>query len=592
MLNRKVFAVRSADPFRNLFERWWTGEEWLWVDHGRPGGVPVTGSPGAAMLDEKLFVVVDDGSLWERHWRGDAWAWESHGRPANRRIRHGPAAAMMNEKLFVVDDEGSLWERHWRADLGRWAWFEHGRPENRRLVTAPGAAMNDEKLFVVAENGNLWERHWRGDLNQWVWFDHQRPDGKAIVHAPGAAMLNEKLFVVTGSGELYERHWRSDLGRWAWNAHGRPPGVNLASAPGAMMNDDRLFVAGSDGGLHERRWDGAQWIWLDHGHPAGASIVTAPDGAMMGEKLFAGGNNNHLYELFFDGRSWVWVDHGVPIEDTRATVLTGARNRHVIAVIGDGYDESNINDYRDYVQREIVDGVFGRDLFRELRDLFIVHRVDVFSIDGAASTRSYNEQGTPNDSSDDTLNSETIRNTRLRCVSTGLWSHVWIEIDADFDVLRNRILDRFVPDWDFAVIIVNDGQWGGVRRGNTQWVTRGGGGWSTLAHEFGHQIGNLADEYTRDDRPFPGGPFSAINCSASSARASLPWSDLVAATTPLPTDASSPPAGWQPTDVGAFEGCGTFDTGLFRPTTRCRMDNNSPPFCPVCERAMRAAIGS
>jgi len=99
MLNRKLFITRVANPYRNLFERWWTGEEWLWIDHGRPGGVDVTGEPGAAMMDQKLFVTVDDGSVWERHWRADLdrWAWEPHGRPANRRVRHGPAAPMMNE---------------------------------------------------------------------------------------------------------------------------------------------------------------------------------------------------------------------------------------------------------------------------------------------------------------------------------------------------------------------------------------------------------------------------------------------------------------------------------------------------------------
>ena len=31
----------------------------------------------------------------------------------------GPGAAMLDEKLFVVTETGNLWERHWRSDLER-----------------------------------------------------------------------------------------------------------------------------------------------------------------------------------------------------------------------------------------------------------------------------------------------------------------------------------------------------------------------------------------------------------------------------------------------------------------------------------------
>jgi len=89
----KLFVTRLHDPFADLFERWWDGDEWIWVDHGRPGGMAVTGVPGAAMMNEKTFVVVADGALWELNWRNDLtlWVWDSHGRPANFRIVAGRA---------------------------------------------------------------------------------------------------------------------------------------------------------------------------------------------------------------------------------------------------------------------------------------------------------------------------------------------------------------------------------------------------------------------------------------------------------------------------------------------------------------------
>src|SRR5688572_19357895 len=131
MGNRKLFIVRTAAPFRDLFERWWDGDEWVWVNHGRPGGVAVTGTPGAAMLDSKLFVTIEDGRLFERTWTGSGWVWSDHGRPGNVRIAHGPSAAMMDQKFFVVVEDGRLFERHWNGTS--WAWNDHGRPGNVRI---------------------------------------------------------------------------------------------------------------------------------------------------------------------------------------------------------------------------------------------------------------------------------------------------------------------------------------------------------------------------------------------------------------------------------------------------------------------------
>ena len=67
MLDGKLFVSRLDDPYPDLYERLWDGVEWIWINHGRPEGRRMKGPPGAAMRNEKLFVVVDDGALWERH---------------------------------------------------------------------------------------------------------------------------------------------------------------------------------------------------------------------------------------------------------------------------------------------------------------------------------------------------------------------------------------------------------------------------------------------------------------------------------------------------------------------------------------------
>lgn len=591
MLDQKVFITRTANPWPDLFERWWDGAEWLWVNHGRPMGTPLVSSPGAAMINNKLFVVSEDGKLWERHWRLDLnrWVWFDHGRPNDVRVATAPGAAMMDEKFFVATEDGDLWERHWRTDLNRWAWFNHGRPNNEKVVHTPGAAMMDEKLFVVSEIGNLWERHWRSDLNQWVWSDHGRPNNEKVVHTPGAPMMNEKLFVVSENGNLWERHWRSDLNQWVWNSHGRPPNTNLCTAPGAAMADRRLFVGASNGRLYERFWNTRSWKWVDHGEPPGTRVSTEPAGAMLNSKLFVGTENGRMFERYFDGVNWVWVDHGKPLHDRSAHVLDnrGGGTKKNIAVIAEGYTESNMHEFRNFVQNEIVGGAFAQDLFAEIRSAFNMVRIELVSLDSGVSQRRYDEKGTPSDSSDDTIDSETYKNTRLGYIFSGSWAHCWMEPSTDTNARTVRALSRFMPNWDFVIVVMNESGFGGCRRGTTLAVTQGVD-WATVGHELGHSLGDLADEYSKEGRTFSGTTYARVNCSVTADRSTLKWVDKVDASTPLPTTTSNVPSGWDENqDVGAFEGCGTYRNGLFRPVIECRMNQNRPPFCPICAEQLR-----
>ena len=585
MLNTKLFVTRTAEPWRDLFERFWDGQEWLWVNHGRPEGVAVTGMPGADMLNTKLFVTVEDGRLFERVWTGEAWVWNDHGRPENVRIVHGPSVAMLDRKLFVVVEDGRLFERNWEA-MG-WAWMDHGRPENVAIVHAPGAGMLNTKLFVVVQDGRLFERVWTGAA--WVWNDHGRPENRRIVQAPGAAMMDTKLFVTIEDGRVFERTWTGAA--WAWSDHGRPAGTNVTTAPAGAMLNQKFFAGGADGRLFERWWNGSAWEWVDHGRPPGTEVATAPGAAIADAKVFVGTSNDRLFERFWNGAGWVWVDHGTLLHDTRATLLdnSGLRpRRRTLAVIGDGFAEPDLPGYRDYVNDELINGVFARDLFATLRTSFNVIRIDLVSIESGVSQRKYDEAGTPNDDTDDTIDSETFRFTRLGYVYSGSWAHCWMEESPNTVPSVTRALTRFAPDADNIIIVLNEGGWGGCARGNRLAVTRGVG-WDTLYHELGHAVGGLGDEYFRDGRNFNGTVSPAPNCSVTSSRTALPWADLVDPATPLPTN-GVPPGGDSNTTVGAYPGCGTFETGLFRPVDRCRMRDNSPPFCPVCERILRGIL--
>jgi IgA Peptidase M64 len=358
-------------------------------------------------------------------------------------------------------------------------------------------------------------------------------------------------------------------------------------------------VVDQDGHLFERFWNGSQWVWVDHGRPPGTSVSTAPGAAMMNQKLFVGTANQRLFERFWDGSQWVWVDHGTLLHDNSTTLLDNSAlgRRRTLVVVGDGFDEATLDSFRGWVQREVMDGVFARDVFRERSSAFNVIRIDLVSVDRGVSQKRYDEKGTPFDPSDDTVSSETARNTRLRYVYSGSWAHVWLEESSAADPRLStmgrllKVLRRFVPNYDDVLVVLNEGGRGGAGwPGQQRQVVTLNAGWPTVAHEFGHGMAGLQDEYEQPGTTFPGG-WIGPNCSASGVRPTLKWADLVAATTALPTPENIDSTWNANTDVGAFAGCGTFETGLFRPVKECRMNRTEAnPFCPVCARVFRAVL--
>lgn len=272
-----------------------------------------------------------------------------------------------------------------------------------------------------------------------------------------------------------------------------------------------------------------------------------------------------------------------------------------IAVLGDGFAEADQAAYNAKVQDLIVDGVFGHDYFYEDASAFNVYRVNLISNDSGVSQRVYDENGTPTDASDDTIVSTTLRDTALGYIYSGSWAHCWLESGASTGTLVNDALDTWVPDWDLAVVILNEPGFGGCGGGGFQIVTMGAT-WAVMAHEFGHGTGGLADEYCQPGTHTGGEP-GAVNVTANSNRNTLKWRQFVAPSTPVPTGINPNPGngvctGWnqgtQPADwdgsqsVGLFEGAQYVDSGKYRPVINCRMRGNSPPLCPVCYTEMKS----
>jgi hypothetical protein len=103
----------------------------------------------------------------------------------------------------------------------------------------------------------------------------------------------------------------------------------------------------------------------------------------------------------------------------------------------------------------------------------------------------------------------------------------------------------------------------GCSHGRWTYLSDDAVGEDIVAHEFGHLLVGLLDEYVHhptDRHPTPPGPPDWLNCS---------------------TNVTSPP--W-----GPFKetGCDLYGVGIVHPTTTCKMGNSGSDFCKVCKEFM------
>lgn len=274
-----------------------------------------------------------------------------------------------------------------------------------------------------------------------------------------------------------------------------------------------------------------------------------------------------------------------------------------IAVLGDGFTEDEQSTYNDFVDDMLLNGVFGHDYFYEDKQAFNIYRVNLISNESGVSQRVYDEMGTPSDPSDDVIVSTTLKDTALGYIYSGSWAHCWLENGANTAVLVQDALDKWVPDYDYVLVILNETGFGGCGGGGFQKVTRAGS-WFVMAHEFGHGVGGLADEYCQPGS-YAGDEPKQVNVTANTNSATLKWRQFVSPMTPIPTginpnpgngactnwNQGTRPAGWSSSaDVGLFEGAQYKDQGKYRPVENCRMRGNSPPYCPVCYTTLKGKM--
>ena len=223
-------------------------------------------------------------------------------------------------------------------------------------------------------------------------------------------------------------------------------------------------------------------------------------------------------------------------------------NRVDIAILGDGYTAAEMQKYKDDVQA-LMTQFFNNEPFREYRNFFNVHRIDVISSQSGADhpERSF----FVNTALDATYNCQGVQ--RLICVN----------VSRANIILGNSVAPA---QRDMTFVIVNDPEYGGsggsvaVTSTNQQVL-------ELILHELGHSFGLLADEYGGPPPPACNNTIepSAANATKATDRDAIKWNHWIDANTPIPTLST------QQGVPGLYQGAVYCDAGLYRPTSGSKM---------------------
>jgi MYXO-CTERM domain-containing protein len=237
-----------------------------------------------------------------------------------------------------------------------------------------------------------------------------------------------------------------------------------------------------------------------------------------------------------------------------------ADKRFNIAVLGDGYRTQDQAKLKTDAQG-ITDYLFGVSPLKQYAKFFNVRLIHVISNEAGA------DDGAAGGQRDTALNSYFNCGgiDRLLCVDEGA-----AQVIAADDM----------PEFNFIIVIVNDSKYGGS--GGTVCATSANEqSFEVVAHEVGHSLAQLADEYSYD-----GGigscnqqqDCSEANATVRSQRDQIKWQDWLEQATPVPTPATDA----YRNAIGVFEGARYQETGTYRPKISCKMRDLGSEFCSVC----------
>lgn len=186
------------------------------------------------------------------------------------------------------------------------------------------------------------------------------------------------------------------------------------------------------------------------------------------------------------------------------------------------------------------------------------------------------------------------KTTELGVTYTGKWRDCWFKEDPNVDqkVMSDANDQACVgtPDYVFVIVHVSsqdsdDG--GGCARDKIMYVTVNATA-TAPAHELGHALAALYDEYVTNRDVLGTNLKNERNCATTADGHNVPWSMWLRDPANPDTDTAHAQAGV----LGVYEGCDSVKRGAYRPSNVCMMYGMDADFCYACTTVLQAAFAA
>jgi hypothetical protein len=260
------------------------------------------------------------------------------------------------------------------------------------------------------------------------------------------------------------------------------------------------------------------------------SILRTTSASLLATSMFAG-----------------WLANGLAAQTVTTIINNGTTDtRYDIVILGDGYQQSEQTQFNQDVTTFLT-ALFQKAPYNTFSAYYNVHTVFRASQDSGADRPDENPPVFVNTVYNATYNYGGtdrclyIQNTSLALADAAL-----------APATEGRVL-----------VMVNDSRYGGCA--STFAVSYNGSQMTEVqAHELGHSLGQVADEYDYPNVTYTGGEPSSVNITTSPT--GQKWSH------------------WHGTQgISAFQGAGYYQFGLYRPRTNCMMRSLGQVLCRVCQ---------
>ena len=266
----------------------------------------------------------------------------------------------------------------------------------------------------------------------------------------------------------------------------------------------------------------------------------------------------------------MWVASITPLQAQTNfyTIYTNgpASNRVNVVFLAEGYRTNDYTVFRT-AATNVANALLATEPFAEYRPYVNVFAIAVPSVEAGS----------------DHPGSSLFRNTYFNSSYDASDQIITMPTNPTGQGKVDALLATYLPLTDLSVLLVNDPTPAGSDNGGKTAITSTAANSISYipAHESGHVLGKLGDEYSG---AYPGYPdVEEPNTTRETNRAAIKWNAWITAATPVPT-----PSTFEFLDtVGLFEGAHYHTNGWYRPKINCMMnDTAGVPFCEVCREAL------